>query len=72
VLSYLRRRAQLRGLIGGARGWTILWAVLTGARVLKRLVQEEPKVVYTEELRPGQAIVIAHEDEPPSRRRRRA
>jgi hypothetical protein len=61
VLNYLRRRAQLKGVIGGSRGWTVLWAVLMGARFLRRLTRDEPKVVFTRKLRPGEALVIRSE-----------
>ena len=56
----LYRRAQVKGLLGGSRGWTILWAVLFGRRILKRLAGDAPEVVYSEELRPGEALVIRH------------
>ena len=58
--GFLYRRAQMKGLLGGSKGWTILWAVLFGKRVLKRLAGNEPEVVYSEELRPGEALVIRH------------
>jgi hypothetical protein len=64
VLSYLRRRAQMRGVVGGSRGWTILWAVLMGGRLLRRLTSDQPKVVYTRTLRPGEALVIRSESTP--------
>jgi hypothetical protein len=61
VLTYLRRRAQLKGVVGGSRGWTILWAVLVGGRLLRRLTSDEEKVVYRRKLRPGEALVIRSE-----------
>jgi hypothetical protein len=61
VLGYLRRRAQLKGVIGGSRGWTILWAVLVGGRLLRRLTRDQEKVVFTRKLRPGEALVIRSE-----------
>jgi hypothetical protein len=61
MLAYLRRRAQFKGVVGGSRGWTILWAVLVGARFLRRLTKDEPKVVFTRKLRPGEALVIRSE-----------
>ena len=63
--GYLHRQAQVRGLLGGSRPWTILWAVLTARRVLKRLLRDEPEVVYSEELRPGEAIIISGKDRQP-------
>jgi hypothetical protein len=61
MLSYLRRRAQMRGVVGGSRGWTILWAILMGARLLRRLTTDEEKVVYRHKLRPGESLVIRGE-----------
>jgi len=58
MLNYLRRRAQLKGVVGGSRGWTILWAVLIGARLLRRLTKDEEKVVFSRKLLPGEAVVI--------------
>ena len=34
MLAYLRRRAQMKGVVGGSRGWTILWALLIGIGVI--------------------------------------
>ena len=63
--SLLYRQAQLRGLVGGSRPWTILWAVLATRRLLKRLLRDEPEVVYSEELLPGEVLVISGEDRTP-------
>ena len=67
MLTYLRRRAQLRGVVGGSRGWTILWAVLLGGRLLRRLTRDDPKVIFTRKLLPGEALVI-RSDEPGAER----
>jgi hypothetical protein len=48
-------------VVGGSRGWTIVWAVLVGGRLLRRLTKDEPKVIFTRELRPGEALVIRSE-----------
>lgn len=61
MLRYLYRRGQLRGLLGGSRGWTIVWAVLLAGRLIKKATTREEKVVYSEVLRPGQSVVIRHE-----------
>jgi hypothetical protein len=61
----LYRQAQMRGLLGGSRPWTILWAVLVTRRLLKRLLRDEGEVVYLEELEPGETIVISAEGREP-------
>jgi hypothetical protein len=62
--SFLYRQSQVRGLLGGSRPWTILWALLAARRLLKRLLRDEPEIVYSEELRPGEAIVLSAKDRP--------
>ena len=61
MLNYLRRRAQLKGVVGGSRGWTILWAILIGGRLLRRLTSDDEKVVFRRKLHPGEAVVIRSE-----------
>jgi hypothetical protein len=58
LLSYITRNAWRRGLLGGNR----LWVVAGAAALLVRLVRRDgrEKVVYREELQPGEAIVISH------------
>jgi hypothetical protein len=63
--GFLHRQAQLRGLLGGSKPWTILWVLLSARRILKRVFNDEPKVVYSEELAPGQAVVISNLDREP-------
>lgn len=70
MLRYLYRRGQLRGLLGGSRGWTAVWAVLFAARLFKKAGTKEAKVVYTEVLHPGETVVIRHEDAVRTKRRR--
>ncbi len=71
MLSYLRRRAQFKGVIGGSRGWTILWAVLIGGRLLRRATTDAPEVVFTRKLRTGESVVIRSDRPEPSKRRQR-
>lgn len=70
MLRYLYRRAQMKGLFGGSRGWTIVWTVLLGARMLKKLGDREAKAVYSEVLGPGETLLISHEATPQKGRRR--
>ena len=65
MLGYLYRRAQLKGLLGGSRPWTVLWVVILAARILRRLTKDKPDVVYSEELRPGETLVISSKEREP-------
>ncbi len=59
MLRSLIRIGFTRGL-GGSRGWLALGFTAGGLHLLKRVVKREPEVVYLEELRPGQSLVIRH------------
>ena len=60
MLRSLTRLGLVRGLLGGNRGWLALGAAATGFRLLGRMVRKEAKVVYSEDLEPGQMLVITH------------
>lgn len=60
MLRTLTRLGVYRGLLGGNRGWMALGAVAVGLRGLARLAAKEPKVVFSEQLDPGQTLVITH------------
>ena len=63
--GFIYRRAQLRGLLGGSRPWTILWAVLFTRRLLKRFVKDEPEILYRTELQMGETLVISGKEQEP-------
>jgi hypothetical protein len=71
VLRYLYRRGQLRGLFGGSRGWTVVWAVIFSARMLKKASTREPEVVYSEILGPGETVILRNEEPAPTKRQER-
>ena len=62
MIRLLYRQAQFRGLLGGSRGWTVVWALLFGARLVRRVTSDKPEVVYREKIRPGEALVIRNGD----------
>ena len=64
-MRWLRRRAMLRGPFGGSKQWTLVWAVLFGLRLIRRVTHREPQVVFCEELRPGESLLIAGIDRDP-------
>lgn len=59
MLKNLVRIGFARG-IGGSRAWLTLGVVAGGLRLLRRMAKREADVVYCEELRPGQSMVIQH------------
>lgn len=59
MLKSLIRIGFARG-IGGSRGWLALGMTAGGLHMLRRAIKREPEVVYLEELRPGQSLVIQH------------
>jgi hypothetical protein len=63
--GFLYRRAQLRGLVGGSRPWTILWGVLFARRLIKRFTSDEPEILYRTELKTGETLVISGKDQEP-------
>lgn len=65
----LRRRAISKGLFGGSRGWQVILAIILGRRALRKVLGNEPELVATEQLAPGQFMSIRAID-PRSERRR--
>lgn len=65
MLKLLRARALARGLLGGSRPWTVLWAVFMGVKLLRRLTRDQPDVVFSSTLEPGQAFIISNRDREP-------
>jgi hypothetical protein len=61
MLRFLLRRGLQRGVLGGERRWLVLGGIALGVKVLRRLAGNEPEVVYSEKLAPGEALVVAHE-----------
>ena len=60
-LRYLRRQAIRRGVLGGSRTWLILGGVAWGFRLLTRVAgTRRLRAVLTEELRPGESLLISH------------
>ena len=59
MLRSLIRIGFTRG-IGGSRAWLAVGVTAGGLHMLRRAVKREPDVVYREELRPGQTLVIQH------------
>ncbi len=81
LLRSAERLGINRGLFGGNRGWLYVGTGLWTLRTVRRLAERETQILISEELKPGQRIVIANgratlddAPAPPSggRRRRRS
>lgn len=59
MLRWLIRTGFRRGL-GGSRPWLAVGFGAGALHLLARMAKREEKVVYLEELRPGQSLVIQH------------
>lgn len=60
MLGLLLRQGFRRGVLGGNRTWLAVGGAALAVRILQKLSGGEPKVVYCEELKPGEALVIAN------------
>ena len=58
------RNGITKGFLGGSRPWLIIGGVAAAWRLLRRISGNEPIVVYSEELQPGETVVIAHGRQP--------
>ena len=70
IVNRLFREGTRRGL-AGSRGWTTV-AVATGAvRVMRRVRNPKPDVVWRQAMRPGDRFQVTVMEPPPTRRQRR-
>jgi hypothetical protein len=73
--SYIRRSSVNKGLFGDDRFWRTVFVLMTGRKVLRRVLGSGPETVAVEKLKPGQFVRIEAIDpdtlEPPKRRRRK-
>ena len=54
------RAAVRKGFWGGQRNWMTVFAVIAAVKAVRRLAGSTQEVVYTGELKPGQALMITH------------
>lgn len=57
-MGALLRVAVRRGLLGGSTPWTYVFVVAGLWRLLRRVTRRSEQVVFSDELRPGQQLVI--------------
>ena len=71
-LWFARRKGIVAGVLGGSRKWLVLGGLAWFIHILgKALGTGEPTIRYSEDLLPGERILITHEATPPGRRRRK-
>ena len=63
MLRFLSRLGVARGFMGNSRLWTAVGSVALGIRVLQRLAGKGDETAYSEELKPGDCLVITHDRE---------
>jgi hypothetical protein len=61
LISFALRQGWRQGVVKGNRAWLYAGGAAVLLRLFQRAVAREESVVYREELRPGESIVIAHE-----------
>ncbi len=59
MLTRLRRLGLARGL-GKSNAWLAVGVTAWALQTLKRFATKEPKVVFSEKLKPGERLVISH------------
>jgi hypothetical protein len=64
-------RGFYRGIVGGHKGWALVYVTITGAALVRRVFGKNPEVAAIERLEPGQFVRI-EAIAPPTRRERKA
>ena len=60
IVRLLRRDGMRKGILGGSRGWTAVAVGTWGYTTLRRMARREPEIVFSEELKPGERIIISN------------
>ena len=60
LVRTLRRQGVRKGIFGGSRGWAAVAVGTWGYTTLKRIARREPELVFSEELKPGERIIISN------------
>ncbi len=68
MIRLLTRIGTTKGILGDSRAWTVVAVIGWSLRLLQRVRSDEPKVVYSEVLQPGEVLEIRHLAEVPKRR----
>ena len=60
MAGFIRRTAVAKGVFGNSRFWLVLAIFIYGRRLMRRLLGDAPETVFSEELQPGQSLLISH------------
>ena len=60
MAGFLLRTGIRRGVLGGRKSWQYIAAIGLVLRMLKKMSGREEKVVFSEQLQPGESLVINH------------
>jgi hypothetical protein len=55
---FLRQGALHKGLLGDSRAWRVLFFVMFGGRMFRKLFGKTQETVLTEKLKPGQVLQL--------------
>ena len=71
LARFLRYGALHKGLLGGSRGWQVVFFVMFGGRMMRKLSGKVPEIVATEKIQPGHLLQL-EAIPPPTRKQRKA
>lgn len=71
VLRFLVRTGVRRGFLGGSRAWAAVGGMAFVMRALSRAASPKAEAVFSEQLAPGESMLITRQATPSGRRRRR-
>ncbi len=60
MLRMAERAGMSRGVFGGSKAWFYVGTSLWTLRTVRRLAARKPEILLSEELRPGQRLIIAN------------
>jgi hypothetical protein len=64
ISRYARAAAFRRGVVGGDRNWTVVWAVLSGLAWLREHGGKNEVKSVRFEIQPGERYLVSHEPPP--------
>jgi hypothetical protein len=52
------RRAMVQGLFGESRMWKLIAFAIIARRMLRKIMDSEPRLVAIEKIRPGETLIL--------------